>query len=143
MTDALAAARAALEGAPAWLVGGAVRDRLLARATTDVDIALDGDARAAARAVARSAGGTAFELSGAFGAWHVVGPGGGWNVDVVRLRDGALAADLAARDFTINAMAEPLAGGAVIDPHGGRADLAARRLRMVSPGWRPSASSAS
>ncbi|MEA2316211.1 MAG: poly(A) polymerase [Solirubrobacteraceae bacterium] len=31
-------------------------------------------------------------------------------------------------------MAEPLPGGDVIDPHGGRADLAARVLRMVSPG---------
>ena len=50
----------------------------------------------------------------------------------MRLRDDDLAADLAARDFTINAMAEPLAGGEPIDPHGGRADLEARRLRMVS-----------
>ena len=48
------------------------------------------------------------------------------------LREGDLAADLAARDFTINAMAEPLAGGELLDPHGGRADLEARRLRMVS-----------
>jgi putative nucleotidyltransferase with HDIG domain len=29
-------------------------------------------------------------------------------------------------------MAEPLAGGELVDPHGGRADLEARRLRMVS-----------
>ena len=29
-------------------------------------------------------------------------------------------------------MAEPLAGGELLDPHGGRADLEARRLRMVS-----------
>src|SRR5215210_886529 len=43
------------------------------------------------------------------------------------------SADLGARDFTINAMAEPLAGGELLDPHGGREDLAARRLRMVSP----------
>ena len=31
-------------------------------------------------------------------------------------------------------MAEPLAGGELLDPHGGRADLDARRLRMVTPG---------
>jgi poly(A) polymerase len=49
------------------------------------------------------------------------------------LRDGDIGADLAARDFTVNAMAEPLAGGELLDPHGGRADLAARRLRMVGP----------
>jgi tRNA nucleotidyltransferase/poly(A) polymerase len=54
-------------------------------------------------------------------------------VDLVTLRDGDIAADLAARDFTINAMAEPLAGGELLDPHGGRADLERRLLRMVSP----------
>ena len=37
------------------------------------------------------------------------------------------SADLAQRDFTINAMAEPLAGGELLDPHGGRGDLARRR----------------
>jgi poly(A) polymerase len=134
MTEPFEAARAALAGQPAWLVGGAVRDGLLGRPTADFDVAVAGDPQAAARAVARAAGGTAFELSGAFGAWRVVGREGGWNVDLVTLRDGELAADLAARDFTINAMAEPLAGGALIDPHGGRADLEARRLRMVSAG---------
>ena len=39
------AARAALAGEPAWLVGGAVRDRLLGRATADLDVALAGDPR--------------------------------------------------------------------------------------------------
>jgi poly(A) polymerase len=143
MSDPLAATRAALAGEPAWLVGGAVRDGLLGRPTADFDVAFAGDPEAPARAIARAARGTAFELSGAFGAWRVVGRdeqsgdersarGSGWNVDLVTLRDSDLAADLAARDFTINAMAEPLAGGELVDPHGGRADLAARRLRMVS-----------
>jgi poly(A) polymerase len=132
MSDPLEAAREGLGGEPAWIVGGAVRDRLLGRETTDLDIALAGDAEAAARAVARVARGTPFALSDAFGAWRVVAPGHAWHVDVVRLRDGDLAADLAARDFTVNAMAEPLAGGELLDPHGGRADLEARRLRMVS-----------
>jgi poly(A) polymerase len=132
MNPGLEAARESLGGEPAWLVGGAVRDRLLGRATTDLDIALAGDPEAAARAMAKAAGGTAFELSGAFGAWRVVGRGHAWNVDLVRLREDELAADLAARDFTVNAMAEPLGGGALVDPHGGRADLEARRLRMVS-----------
>ena len=132
MSDPLEAAREGLGGEPAWIVGGAVRDRLLGRETTDLDIALAGDAEAAARAVARVARGTPFALSDAFGAWRVVGRGHAWHVDVVRLRDDDLDADLAARDFTINAMAEPLAGGELLDPHGGRADLEARRLRMVS-----------
>lgn len=128
----LDAARAALAGREAWLVGGAVRDRLLGRDTDDLDVAVAGDPRDAARAVARAAGGSAFRLSGSFGAWRVVGPGHAWHVDLVALRDGGIDADLAARDFTVNAMAEPLAGGPLLDPHGGRADLGAGRLRMVS-----------
>lgn len=42
-----------------------------------------------------------------------------------------LEEDLRRRDLTINAMAESEAGD-VIDPYGGQADLAARRLRHVS-----------
>jgi poly(A) polymerase len=132
MTEVLEAARSALAGREAWLVGGAVRDRLLGRPTGDFDIALDGDPRGAAKAVALATGGTRFQLSGAFGAWRVVGPGQAWHVDLVPLRDGDIAADLAGRDFTINAMAEPLGGGELLDPHGGRADLEAGRVRMVS-----------
>jgi poly(A) polymerase len=128
----LEAARRALAGRQAWLVGGAVRDRLLGRSTIDVDVALDGDPQAAAKTIARATGGAAFRLSGAFGAWRVVGPGHGWHVDLVPLKDGDIRADLAARDFTVNAMAEPLAGGELLDPHGGRADLAAGLVRMVS-----------
>ncbi len=41
--------------------------------------------------------------------------------------------DLARRDFTINAMARRLEDGTLIDPYGGREDLAARVLRTVSP----------
>lgn len=132
MSDPLSATREALAGEPAWLVGGAVRDRLLGRPTSDFDVAVEGDPGQAAARVARATGGTPFRLSGEFGAWRVVGRHQSWNVDLVALRDGDIAADLAARDFTINAMAEPLAGGELLDPHAGRADLAARRVRMVS-----------
>src|SRR3954452_5147882 len=116
----------------AWLVGGAVRDRLLGRDTDDVDLAVPGDPRRHARRLARAARGTAFALSGAFGAWRVVGPRHAWHVDLVTLRDDDIRADLAQRDFTINAMAEPLCGGDLVDPHGGRADLEQRLVRMVS-----------
>jgi poly(A) polymerase len=122
-----------LAGEEAWLVGGAVRDRLLGRDTDDVDIALAADPRRAARAIARATGGASFQPSGAHGAWRVVGRAHAWHVDLVTLREGGIAEDLAHRDFTINAMAEPLAGGDLLDPHGGRADLEARRLRMVAP----------
>ena len=130
--EPLEAAREVFAGADAWIVGGAVRDRLLGRATTDLDIAVAEEPKEGARALARATGGSPFRLSGAFGAWRVVGPDHSWHVDLVVLRDGDIHADLAARDFTLNAMAEPLAGGELLDPHGGRADLEARRLRMVS-----------
>jgi poly(A) polymerase len=124
--------REALQDEPAWLVGGALRDRLLGRPTPDLDVAVEGDVRSAARRVGRALGGATFELSDQFGAWRVVARDRDWQVDIVPLQGGSLEADLALRDLTVNAMAEPLGGGALVDPHGGAADLARRRLRMVS-----------
>ncbi len=134
IADPLAATRAALEGREAWLVGGAIRDRVLGRETSDLDVVVDGDPQEAARAIARAAGRAAcFALSEEFGAWRVCSRDSTWQVDVERLRGGSLAADLALRDFTVNAIAEPLAGGPPIDPLGGLADLDARRLRAAAP----------
>ncbi len=48
--------------------------------------------------------------------------------------DVTLEEDLARRDLTINAMARG-DDGRIVDPHGGRADLAARVLRHVSPAF--------
>ena len=132
MSDALPLAREVLAGEQAWVVGGAVRDRLLGRDTDDVDLAIPGDPKPLARKLAKAAGGASFRLSGAFGAWRVVGPRHAWHIDLVTLRDDDIDADLAHRDFTINAMAEPLGGGDLLDPYGGRADLERRLVRMVS-----------
>lgn len=130
----LEAARRALPGAQAWLVGGAVRDRLLGRPVTDLDLVVAGDPGEAARAVARAAGRAAcFALSEEFGAWRVVSRDGAWQLDVEPLRAATLEEDLGLRDFTVNAVAEPLAGGAPIDPLGGLSDLEAGRLRMAGP----------
>ena len=118
---------------PAWLVGGAVRDRALGRPTDDYDVALEGDARSLARALARRADAHAFALSEAFGVWRVVDRARRWQVDVLPLAGHSIEADLAGRDFTVNAMAEPLGGGPHVDPFGGLSDLRERRLRMVSP----------
>ncbi|HEY2632941.1 MAG TPA: HD domain-containing protein [Solirubrobacteraceae bacterium] len=144
--DALAIARAALAGRSAWLVGGAVRDRALERPRADLDVVVDGDPREAARAIAAHAKAVGekaacFALSEEFGAWRVVGLadrrshrstiGGTWQVDVEGLRGGSLDADLALRDFTVNAVAEPLSGGELFDPLGGLDDLRAKRLRLA------------
>ena len=131
--------RRALEGEQAWLVGGAVRDRLLGRAdpddALDLDIVVAGDPGEAAQRVRRAGSppAAAFALSDAFGGWRVVGPGQAWQVDLTPLHEGGLEADLRARDLTVNAIAEPLGGGDLVDPTGGAADLAAGRLRMVAP----------
>jgi tRNA nucleotidyltransferase/poly(A) polymerase len=45
----------------------------------------------------------------------------------------SIEADLGRRDFTINAMALELSSGNLIDPNKGRKDLAAKKIRMVSP----------
>jgi poly(A) polymerase len=131
--SARAIAREALRDRSAWLVGGAVRDGLLDRPTSDLDVVVDGDVGGAARALARAARGPLFELSDAFGSWRVIAPDRAWQVDLSPLRGGSLEADLALRDFTVNAIAEPLAGGERVDPHGGAADLAAGRLRAAAP----------
>jgi len=135
MSTGLDVARTALAGTRAWLVGGAVRDGLLGRETADLDVVVDGDPAQAARAVARAARRAAcFALSEDFGSWRVVAREGAWQLDVEPLRGGTIEADLALRDFTVNAIAQPIAGGAPIDPLGGAADLRARRLRMAAPG---------
>lgn len=132
MSTPLGALREIVDG-PAWLVGGAVRDRRLGRPTPDLDVALDGDQRAVARALARAAGGHPFSLSETFGGWRVVAHDRSWQVDLLPLAGDTIEADLAQRDLTVNAIAEPLAGGPAVDPFGGLADLAAGRLVMVSP----------
>ena len=133
MSEALTVARTALAGEEVHLVGGAVRDRLLGRPLTDLDLVVAApDAAPAARALGRAAGGPVFALSDTWGAWRVLAADRSWQADLTPRRGGCVEADLALRDFTLNAMAEPLAGGGRIDPHGGEDDLAAGRLRMVS-----------
>ena len=134
MSDPRALAAEALRGRRAWLVGGAVRDAILGRPTADLDVVVDGEVGAAARTLARAARGPVFELSDDFGSWRVMASDRVWQVDLSPLRGGSLEADLALRDFTVNAIAEPLDGGERVDPYDGAQDLAARRLRAVGPG---------
>jgi poly(A) polymerase len=115
-----------------WLVGGAVRDRLLGRPTTDFDVAVRGDPRQLARALAWTVDAHSFQLSEGFGAWRVVARDRSWQVDLLPLAGDSIERDLAQRDFTVNAIAEPIGRGEYVDPFGGLEDLATRRLRMVS-----------
>lgn len=116
-------------GGDAWVVGGAVRDRVLGRPLVDLDVALREPERAA-RAYARRTGGAPFPLSERHGAWRVA-LDGGRTVDFTPLA-GPIEDDLATRDFTINAIAERVGADEVVDPYDGHADLAARTLRAVT-----------
>jgi tRNA nucleotidyltransferase (CCA-adding enzyme) len=146
---------------PLWLVGGAVRDLALGRDVHDLDLALPADAGSfAAHVVARldedARPHATVESEARFGTASIrlALPGHPEaRLDLARLRTehyvapGALPqvafvaeveADLARRDFTVNAMALGLAGGpagsiadTLADPHGGLDDLAARRLRVI------------
>jgi tRNA nucleotidyltransferase (CCA-adding enzyme) len=136
----------ALEGLPpAFLVGGAVRDLLLDLESIDIDMAMEGDARAAARELAARLGGTCHPHE-RFGTATVRAPD--LHVDMATTRTerypspGALPEveaapldqDLVRRDFTINAMAVALTGdelGHLVDPHGGVTDLEARQVRVL------------
>jgi poly(A) polymerase len=91
----------------------------------------EGDEEQTARRIARRAGGHAFQLSERFSTWRAISPREGWHVDVTAIQGGEIEADLAERDFTVNAIAVPLAGGDPVDPHGGLADLEGRILRAV------------
>jgi hypothetical protein len=118
-----------LAGEEAWVVGGAVRDEFLGRPLVDLDVACHEPERAA-RAYAKRSGGAPFPLSERHGAWRVALEDGR-TVDFTPLR-GGIEADLATRDFTINAIAVPVGGGEPVDPSGGLADLEFRVLRAVT-----------
>lgn len=121
-------AREILAGEDAWVVGGAVRDELLGRPLVDLDVACR-DPLAAAQAYRRRSRGAVFPLSERHGAWRVALEDGR-TVDFTPLRDG-IEDDLATRDFTVNAVAVPLAGGRPVDPFGGLQDLEAKSVRAV------------
>ena len=121
--------RTAVAGVEAYVVGGAVRDELLGRPVVDIDVATH-DPELAARIYAGLAKAALFPLSERHGAWRVAFADGN-TVDFTPLR-GGIEEDLRSRDFTINAIAMPVAGGERIDPLKGFPDLQARRLRAVS-----------
>lgn len=117
-------------GADCYVVGGAIRDLLLAREPLDVDLAcLDplGAAQSISKRVIRL--GAEEHLT----AYRVVLRSDGVEhvYDFAEIVGGNVERDLARRDFTINAMAVDLARDVLLDPHGGRRDVAARIVRMV------------
>lgn len=136
---ALAVVRGALQGERAFLVGGAVRDLLIGASRVDLDIAIEGDAIGLARRLgavdreherfataAVQINGTSVDIA-ATRTESYPAPGA-----LPEVSPASLEADLARRDFSINAMAVPLAGEPeLVDPHDGLRDLAAGVLRVL------------
>ena len=117
----------------AVLVGGAVRDAALGRLAErpDLDLVVSGGAIPLGRQLARRHGGTCVVLDAGRDIARLVLPG--WTVDLARREGADLAADLGRRDYTVNAIALPLASGAaVVDPTGGLEHLRRRQLVAVS-----------
>lgn len=113
-----------IEGA--YVVGGAVRDLLAQREPVDVDVACRDPLAAARRIRDRVIRlGDAEHLS----AYRVVD--GDHVYDFAELLDGDIGADLARRDFTVNAMAVDLDRDELLDPHHGQEDLQRGLVRMV------------
>jgi tRNA nucleotidyltransferase (CCA-adding enzyme) len=135
------AAVAAVAPDPVYLVGGAVRDLILGRGRADIDLVVEGDPAALAAAL----GAEPLVTHPRFGTMKV-----DWNGEELDLaasrresyaRPGALPTvelgapirtDLARRDFTVNAMAIPLADPTdLLDPYDGQVDLREGLLRAI------------
>ena len=99
----------ALLPADALLVGGAVRDALLGRLgdRPDLDLVVEGDAIALARGLARRCGGSCVVLDAERSIARLVLKG--WSFDLARRMGSSLEQDLARRDYSVNAIALPLA----------------------------------
>ncbi len=124
-----------------YLVGGYLRDRFLSRSCADIDIALEGDALAFARAFASDRGYGPAVFYGRFGTAMI--ETSGVKVEFAACRSesypddsrkpdvapATIREDLARRDFTINAIAENLLTGEILDPFHGRQDIRARIIR--------------
>lgn len=132
------------------LVGGPVRDALLARSSADLDFATSASPDETA-AILRSWGDSVWEIGREFGTISAASFGSGGpdgpdriDVEVTTYRTDAydpasrkplvtfgdtLDGDLSRRDFTVNAMAIRVPDGTFVDPHDGLTDLAAKVLR--------------
>ena len=137
---------AAAAAVPVYLVGGPVRDLLLGGPGQDLDFAVEGDAPALARRLAAELDGRAV-IHSRFGTATVTADS--IRVDLVTARrevyprpgslpqvfPGTIYDDLARRDFSVNAMALPLAGAdqQLLSPAGGITDLNQEVIRILHP----------
>src|SRR5215472_6552648 len=125
----------------AYLVGGSVRNLLLHEPCTDWDIAIDGDVVKIAKQIANILDGFFVHMHDKASRIVVKDKQQEWIFDLSPLQGESIEADLHTRDFTLNALAVPLADVlnhltrdrklTPIDPFNGMRDLASKQLRMV------------
>jgi poly(A) polymerase len=123
-------------GQSMYVAGGPVRDWLLGREAKDLDFTVPNGAVLCAREVSSLLGGTFVLLDAMEDVARVVWQGFTLDFSGFRNHSITIEEDLGQRDFTINAMAVPLApvtgtlaSLTVIDPLGGLADLAQKLIR--------------
>jgi poly(A) polymerase len=138
-------------GITAYVVGGAVRDRFLSRperpgaGPADIDLLLTSPVVDLVDELADETAARAVVIDHERGFVRLIDPSDERKWLDLAVFDGDLVSDLERRDFTINAMAVPLdkwlarddnsdIKDAVVDPHGGMADLRQRVIRETSPG---------
>ncbi|MDE2845971.1 MAG: hypothetical protein OXO51_04615 [Gemmatimonadota bacterium] len=129
-----------------YLVGGTVRDLLLGRSRTDIDLAVEGDGMGFAARLARASGARSTPNPRFLTATVEMPEGHSLDVATARsetyehpgalprVASASMDVDLARRDFTINAMAVSLNGpsfGKLVDPFEGRSDLRKNRVRIL------------
>ncbi|MFT5193992.1 MAG: tRNA nucleotidyltransferase (CCA-adding enzyme) [Cellvibrionaceae bacterium] len=136
-------------GQPTYLVGGAVRDVLLARSSNDLDFVTEGEGIALAQAVWEQLGGelTTHDRFGT-AVWTPPIELFTFTIDFITARKETysypaalpdvipsnMQDDLLRRDFTINAMAVRLDGnhfGQLLDLYDGQADLEKGKIRIL------------
>ena len=144
----------AAAGHQLYLVGGSVRDALLGQLGNDLDFTTSARPAETQRLLRRFTP-TVWDIGSDYGTISAQAERDGrdWLIEVTTFRadtyradsrkpavvfGDTVAEDLVRRDFTVNAMALDVSGGSpdswrFVDPYGGLADLADRRLRTPSP----------
>jgi poly(A) polymerase len=134
------AANSAEAGFGLYLVGGSVRDQVMGRPTRDLDLTTDAPTSTIKTLLEASGVDSLYTLGEKFGTIGAIVAGVTVEVTTFRAQDdvppeggitAALHADLAHRDFTVNAMARDLLTGEMHDPYEGQLDIKHYLIRAV------------
>ena len=141
-----------------YYVGGIVRNSLLRRPSSDLDIALPKEGlKETAHTLAKLLKAAVFEIDPELGVWRLVTHQDKLQIDLTAYQGKDLKADLKRRDFTFNSLAYPIAAkpqiviipqemgtahlvlkrlcrAKIIDETNGLADLKAELIRVNGPG---------